>query len=300
MPEVSVIIPTYNAAAYLPDALQSALAQTVLDLEVLVVDDGSTDETATLMRTYGPPVRYLPQPNGGVAAARNRGIAESRGRYVAFLDADDVWLPHKLERQLAALAGRQGFRACCTAYRVVAADLAPLRMQHSLRSNPTLEHLLTIGNVIGTPSTVLAERALFLEQGGFDPALSQCADWEMWLRLAAVTSFLYLDEPLIQYRQHGANMSRQVPLLEKDSLRVLEKGFAMPALPDSLQSRRRSAFAHTYMVLAGSYYHAGAYASSLRCLLRSLLLDPRQIGRLAGFPARAWARWQQKTISTPG
>ena len=106
MPTVSVVIPAYNSASYLAEAVESALGQTFKDLEILVVDDGSTDETQELMRRYGPPVRCLSQENTGVATARNRGIDESRGRYVAFLDADDVWQPDKLEKQLAALPGQ--------------------------------------------------------------------------------------------------------------------------------------------------------------------------------------------------
>ena len=103
MPEVSVIIPTYNSARYMTAAVDSVLAQTFTDYEILVIDDGSTDETEAVMGRYGPPVLLLPQRNGGVSVARNRGLEASRGRYVAFLDADDTWLPNKLERQLAEL-----------------------------------------------------------------------------------------------------------------------------------------------------------------------------------------------------
>src|SRR5262245_39908172 len=104
MPNVSVVIPSYNSAAYLPAAIDSVLAQTARDLEVIVVDDGSTDDTPDVVARYGPPVRGIRQANAGVAAARNRGIAEARGRYIAFLDADDTWEPVKLERQLGELS----------------------------------------------------------------------------------------------------------------------------------------------------------------------------------------------------
>src|SRR5690349_12299252 len=103
MPEVSVVIPAFNAARYLPAALDSVLNQTARNLEILVVDDGSTDETEALLSRYGPPVHYLRQENQGVSVARNLGIKQSRGRFVGFLDADDTWLPHKLERQLETL-----------------------------------------------------------------------------------------------------------------------------------------------------------------------------------------------------
>src|SRR5215216_1764150 len=163
MIKVSAIIPTYNSARYLTEAVDSVLAQTVEDVEVVVIDDGSTDETELLMRGYGSRVRYLRQQNGGVARARNRGIEESRGQYVAFLDADDVWVPNKLERQVAALEKGPGHRACYSAFTVATMELSPTGINQSKRRGPALEDLLLRGNTVGTPSTVLCERSLFQE-----------------------------------------------------------------------------------------------------------------------------------------
>jgi hypothetical protein len=143
---------------------------------------------------------------------------------------------------------------------------------------------------VGTPSTVLIERALLLDCGGFDPALSQCADWDLWIRLAAVTGFAYVDEPLVRYRVHAANMSRNVPLLESDTLRLIEKAFAMPNLPAPLRTHHRAALARNYMVLAGSYYHSCCYRDFVRCAIQSLALDIRQLRYLAEFPARLLGR----------
>ncbi|MEK6288255.1 MAG: glycosyltransferase [Acidobacteriota bacterium] len=290
MPEVSIVIPTYNSARYLVEAVKSVLAQTFRDFEVLVVDDGSTDETETLMRRYGTPVRYIRQNNGGVAAARNRGIKESCGRYIAFLDADDTWYPDKLEQQLTALEKEKDRRFCYSAFTVVDSDLVPLGVNHSNRDGSALEDLLTRGNVVGSICTVLCERSLFATAGGFDPALSQCADWDMWVRIAALTDFLYLDDTLVTYRQHGTNMSRNAPLLERDSLLVLKKGFALPGLPPSLLKRRRSALARNYMVLAGTYVHARRYIDFARCAARAVTMDVRQVRYLIAFPYRAAAR----------
>jgi glycosyltransferase involved in cell wall biosynthesis len=286
MPEVSVIIPAYNSANYLKDALDSVLGQTFKDFEVLVIDDGSTDETERLMRHYRSRVRYIQQRNCGVSMARNRGIEESRGRYLAFLDADDKWYPSKLERQIKALRGRRDYRVCYSAFAVVDSDLVLISAVHNQRQGSALEDLLTRGNSVGTPSTVLCERSLFASAGNFDPALSQCADWEMWIRLASHTDFLYLDEPLVMYRQHNNNMSRSAPLLERDSLMVLEKGYALPNLPQSLRARRRAAFARNYMVLAGTYFHARSYRDFARCAARAITLDFRQIRYLMAYPAR--------------
>jgi glycosyltransferase involved in cell wall biosynthesis len=290
MTEVSVIIPAFNAGRYLPDAINSVLAQSVRDVEILVVDDGSTDDTAAVMARFGPPVRYITQTNSGVATARNRGLAESRGRYVAFLDADDAWEPNKLKRQLAGLSRRLECRLCFSAFTVSDAELRPLSVRRLNRQTLTLDELLTTGNLVGTPSTVMGDRRLFHDVGGFDDALSQCADWDMWVRLAARTNFLYLDEPLVTYRQHAGNMSRNARLLEADSLRVLEKGFAMPDLSESVQARRRHAFGRNYTVLAGTYYQARRYRDFLRCAARAVVLDAGQISHLVGYPARALAR----------
>ena len=286
MPEVSVIIPTYNSARYVTDAVESVLGQSFDDLEVLVIDDGSTDETEKVMSGYGAPVRYIRQANGGVAAARNRGISESRGRFVAFLDADDVWLPFKLERQLEAISQRSNNRACYSAFTVATSELKPAVIYRSKDQGHFLEALLTSGNIVGTPSTVICERELLDEAGGFDPALSYGADWDLWLRLAVLTEFCYVDEPLVFYRQHGANMSLSAPLVESDSLLVLEKGFGMEKLSESLRGKKRAALARNYMVLAGTYFHARLYKDFLRCAARSVAMDIRQLAYLAGFPLR--------------
>ena len=296
MPEVSVIIPTYNSAKYVVEAVESVLAQTWQDFEILVIDDGSTDETAQVMHRYEVPVRYIHQQNGGVAVARNRGIAESRGRYVAFLDADDTWLPHKLERQMEALHQQPHDQVCYSAFTVVDSDLNPIGISRSQRRGSTLEDLLTRGNVIGSICTVLCERSLFDLVGGFDPVLSQCADWDMWVRLAAQTEFLYVDEPLVTYRQHGTNMSRNAPLLEYDSLQVLSKGFAMPELSDALRTQRQAAFARNYMVLAGTYFHAHHYRDFVRCAAQAVMMDVHQIRYLTAFPARIATRLKTRGL----
>lgn len=292
MPLVSVVIPTYNAERYLGAAIESVLGQTATDLEVVVVDDGSTDGTEGVVRSYRDRVKYLKQENTGVAVARNRGIAESRATYVAFLDADDTWLPGKLERQLEALKSNGRYRLCYAAHAVVDDDLRPLGVRHSPRRSTMIEDLILLGNVVGSICTVLCERNLFDQAGGFDPGLSQCADWEMWLRLAMLTDFLYLDEPLVTYRQHGTSMSRNIPLYERDSMHLLDKAYQLPGLPQSIRDRKGLAYGRMYMVLAGSYWHAGSLLDFMRCARRVVENDPRQLAYLLAFPwrraSRAW------------
>jgi glycosyltransferase involved in cell wall biosynthesis len=288
-PFVSVVIPTYNSAKYLGAAIDSVLMQSFHNVEVLVIDDGSTDDTDLVMSKYGPPVRLIRQPNQGVAVARNRGIEESRGSYVAFLDADDTWLPHKLECQLAELAQLATHRACYCADLVRTEDLEPLAVRRRAGKHATIEDLLLRGNVIGN-SGVVCDRSLFAVVGDFDQNLSQCADWDMWIRIATITEFVYVDEPLVMYRQHGSNMSRDPALLERDSLRVLEKGFGLPCVSPFLQEQRAAAFARNYMVLAGTYFYARRYRDFARCAMRAVSLDSRQLGYLTEFPRRAIRR----------
>src|SRR5262245_61752725 len=208
VPAVSVAIPAYNAARYLAEAIDSVLAQTFTDLEIVVVDDGSTDDTPEVLQQYKPPVRWIRQLNLGLSGARNRGVLESRAPLVAFLDADDVWVPTKLEQQVRELSGRPEFGVAYSAFIEGSADLKPIGVTSRGRTGVILPDLLTRGNIVGTPSTVVCRRFLFDQRGGFDPRLSQCHDWDMWIRLATVAKFLYLTEPLIIHRRHETNMSR--------------------------------------------------------------------------------------------
>lgn len=298
MPDVSVIIPTYNSARYLTQAVDSVLAQTFRSIEVVVVDDGSTDDTGLVLQRYGATVKYIRQQNTGVSGARNTGIKNSTGRYVAFLDADDVWHPEKLERQMAALRMAPDCRASYCAFTVTDPSLVPLEITRARRNGPLLHELIMSGNVVGTPSTVVCERSLLEETGAFDSALSQCADWELWVRLSARSNFIYLDEPLVSYRLHGSNMSISAPLLEHDSLLVLNKAFAISNLPASLLARRKAAFARNYMVVAGTYFHARKYLDFARCAARAIVLDFHQLSYLMAYPFRIGARMRKLTEIT--
>ncbi len=283
--DVSVIVPAYNAARYIANAIDSVLAQTTPARELIVVDDGSTDATREIVSQYGSRVRYIFQENRGVSAARNLGIESSVSSRVAFLDADDAWLPEKLEKQTAALR-ESGLRASYTAHLIVDDALEPLFENRGLRRESALEDLLSIGNVIGSPSSVMCDRSLFDEIGGFDPSFSLCADWELWVRVATRTDFANVDEPLVKYRLHGDNMSRDVPLLEADSVRTLEKAFALPSLPPVIGRRRRASMAANYMVLAGSYLRGGHAFGAVRCAAYSLVRDPRQLRELVTYVLR--------------
>jgi glycosyltransferase involved in cell wall biosynthesis len=297
VPLVSAVIPAYNAARFLGDAIRSALGQAGADVEVIVVDDGSTDATRDVAESFGTAIRYERQHNQGMAGARNAGIGLCRGEYVGFLDADDTWLPDKVLRQLEALSSAPSVRATHGACIVVDADLKPIAVQHSRRRASALEDLLLLGNIVGSICSLLVERRLLDAVGGFSREFSNCADWELAIRLARHTDFLYIPQPLVTYRQHGANLSRQIDTLERESTRLVEMALADPGLPPTVARRAAEARARNWMVLAGCYFNAGRYADFGRCARLALRLRPALLARVVGFPVRRLtgrSDWRQK------
>lgn len=282
-PSISVVIPAYNAERFLKDALDSVFGQSSLPNEVLVIDDGSTDDTGRLAQSISG-VRCIHQGNAGVSAARNRGTEEAGGRFIAFLDADDVWESDKLSIQIL------GLRDDAFAYSArteTDARLDPIRVVQSDRSVPVLEGLLFHGNIVGTPSSVIAPRAALLEVGGFDPNLSMCADWDMWIRIATRLKSDYSEKPLLRYRVHRDSMSANLRRYESDSTYMMKKAFALP-LPVGLRARRREAESRMWEVLAGCYWEQRALGDAFRCTLQSIRRRPSRIVPLAtSVPYRA-------------
>ncbi|CAH2031083.1 glycosyltransferase family 2 protein [Trichlorobacter ammonificans] len=206
MTTVSVIIPTWNRSALLPKAIRSALAQTLPPLEVLVCDDGSTDDTEAVVGSFDDSrLVWLPGERAGrPAVPRNRGIAASRGEWVAFLDDDDVWYPEKLEKQVA-LAKQLGCQAVCgNAVRLVPGQETNGNLLDCHHDRFSFEHLLTANFVIC--SSAMMHRSLFADVGGFppSPALTTGEDYALWLRVATKTDFAYCAEPLLDYRDDPA------------------------------------------------------------------------------------------------
>ena len=221
--EISVIIPTYDRAGLLPRALHSVLGQSHPPAEVLVVDDGSTDGTERLVRSEFPTVRYSRQENRGVAAARNHGIREARGEWVAFLDSDDEWLHRKLERQLEAHRKEPRFLLCHT---------NEIWIRRGQRVNPMKKHAKSGGYIfeeclplcVVSPSSVVAHRGLFERVGLFDESLPACEDYDLWLRVCSRFPVLYLEEPLIvKYGGHSDQLSRRYWGMDRFRIQALEK-----------------------------------------------------------------------------
>ena len=277
------------------------LAQSFVDLELLVIDDGSQDDTADVVGARDDPrLNVISTENRGVSTARNRGLELAAGPYVAFLDADDAWQPTKLERQYHAMSDMPAVGMCFASAQMVDDDLRPIGMDWAVDRADYSEALLLEGNIVaGGGSSVLARTSVINRAGRFDPRLSQCADWDMWLRMSAITGFTPLYEPLVLYRSVPGTMSSDPELLERDTFALLDKFYASPASA-AYHGVRKRAYANHWMVCAGSYLHAGRLQDSLRCVAAGLRSDPRTVSRLMSFPVRWANRAQRRVRRRPG
>lgn len=221
---VSVIIPTYNRWHVLQRAVDSVLAQTIAANEIIVVDDGSTDNTGKLLhKTYGSHIKYLYQPNAGVSAARNTGIQTACSNWIALLDSDDEWLPEKLQRQLKAITSVQN---------CVLNHTDEIWVRNGVRVNPMKKHRKSGGNIFAqclplcaiSPSSVLIKKELFDTVGMFDESLPACEDYDLWLRICSTHEVQYLDDKLlIKYGGHEDQLSKQYWGMDRFRIKTLEK-----------------------------------------------------------------------------
>ncbi len=221
--QISVVIPTYNRAGLLERALASIVQQSFPALEVLIVDDGSDDETLEMVGERFPAFEVLSQPNRGVSSARNRGIRAARHDWIALLDSDDEWAPDKLEAQIAALDAEPGRR-------LVHCDETWVR--HGIRVNPRLRHRKTGGWIfrqclplcVISPSSAMLHRSVFEDVGLFDESLPACEDYDFWLRFTARNPVLFVDRPLVvKHGGHADQLSQRVKALDRYRIRALAK-----------------------------------------------------------------------------
>jgi glycosyltransferase involved in cell wall biosynthesis len=257
---VSVIVPAYNAEKFIAETLASVVSQTLPNWELIVVDDGSTDNTIAVAESFcsDARIRIVRQKNAGVSAARNAGLLLAKGRYVAFLDADDVWLPDNLQQKVALLELPENAEALLAHAPVENIDTHATRSGeiNAGKAGNVLPDLLSWnGTVVPGPSSILVRRAAAEKIGGFDLQLSTAADQDFFFRLAELGPFAAAPEVLSLYRLHPNNMHRNIARMESDHIRVYEKAKLRNAF--STPAFRRKCFATLYLILAGSWWKNG-------------------------------------------
>ncbi len=225
--KVSVIIPNYNYARYVGQAIDSVLQQSYRNFEVIVVNNGSTDNSIEILQTFGDKIRLIDQPNLGQSGARNSGLSESRGEYIAFLDADDLWEPTKLEKQIRLMSQYTQLVYCGIAQFGEKAIGAP-KVKMPKYNGRCMQFFLEqpgVSIVISGESTALFSRDLLNKVGGFDMELNSTAGWDFFRRCSSNTEFDFVNEPLVNYRLHGHNMSNSHDSVIKDMRLAYSKLF---------------------------------------------------------------------------
>ncbi len=277
MPTVSVVIPAHNAAPWLPDTVRSVLAQSYRDFEVIVVDDGSTDGTGAVIADFGDRIRSVRQPNRGLPAARNAGIRNALGDWIAFLDADDLWLVDKLERQMNLFQHQQELSwAYCNAYvfdDATGTTTSTLNAGQRLPEGQILRQLF-LSNFIGTPTPVI-RRDVFEDVGMFDETIVPLGeDWDMWLRMAARYPVGLVRRPLARYRVRQASLSRSLDYRVgfQSLMRVIER--AAQRDPERLGPLKNHSAANLYIGTGMKLTRSGNLTEARSMFARAIRLRP--------------------------
>ena len=290
---VTVIIPAHNQARFLGPAIESVLGQTYAHLELIVVNDGSTDETREVILTFADPrLRYVEQENQGLPAARNAGLRGAWGRFVSFLDADDLFLPAKLADLLAVLTADP--EVDLAAGQALPIDEQGRRVGHVFdRPLPADPADLLFGNPLHVGS-VLLRRAALDRVGAFDVRLRSYEDWDLWLRLArAGCRMRWIDRPVSLYRFHTHQMTRDGAQMTAASLAVLDKVFAETPLPEAWTRRRERAYSEAYLRAAANAYLAGETGAAQQHLERAIDLQPALLTDDARPLADRFSAWTE-------
>ncbi|MES9870529.1 MAG: glycosyltransferase family A protein [Sedimenticola sp.] len=276
--QISVIIPTHNRADLLERALKSVQAQTLPPLEVIVVDDGSEDHTREMVSEKFPRVRYLHQPNRGVSSARNLGISEARGDWIALLDSDDEWLPSKLASQKTRLESQPGHHICHTEEIWIRNGKRVNQMKkHTKQGGTIFQHCLPL--CVISPSSVLIHKSVFREVGLFDESLPACEDYDLWLRICARYPVTYVEQPqIVKYGGHEDQLSRRHWGMDRFRLHALEKIITSGDIEGEDLEAARAMLARKAEILAKGAEKRGKHteASNYRQLQQNHA--PRQAG----------------------
>ena len=295
MPRVSVIVPAHNAEQTIVETICSVQAQTFSDFELIVIDDGSADRTLERLEAAGDSrLRIFSDENAGAPSARNRGIARATGEYLAFLDADDLWTPDKLQHQVAALEARAAAGVAYSWTRFVDQNGRDLYAQRPMFFEGDVYRELLVNNFTCSGSNILVRRQAIDATGGFDVSLMVSQDWEFCVRLAAQWPFVLVARHQILYRQWPGSMwsvSAAHDLWEEHGIQTIERVFE--SVPADLQPLKKRRLANFYLHLAHRRLVSAADRVAVRRAGQSLWRALRFNPRLVRDPAaqRVLARW---------
>jgi len=276
---VSVIIPTFNRAHLVKDAIRSAVVQTVSPLEIVVIDDGSTDDTAQQLADLASelplPLVYVRQENAGGNVARNRGVKAAQGAYVAFLDSDDVWHPDKLEKQLAALDARPEAGAVYCGLREVEVESGRVLSEPN-RAYPAgdLVAKLLVSDVTAPTSTYVVRRSVMEAAGYFDESLEARQDWDMWIRVARQVPIAVVPEALVDFRHHAGPRTVTDPERELRAYRRIMDKYADWRVEAGPGVVRKAHAAYFRRVGRVAFHFQGDRGRALKNHIRALRHDP--------------------------
>jgi glycosyltransferase involved in cell wall biosynthesis len=283
-PLVTIVIPTHNYACYVGQAIGSGLDQGYRPIEIVVVDDGSTDQTPALLRGFEAKIRSVRLDGRGVSAARNAGLAQARGEYVVLLDADDLLLPGGVASQVALFAQRPDVDAVAGGWYACDVELGTVtRVRSSLKDGDVLSQLLRL-NIVATPSAMMLRREALEAIGGFDSRLSFNADWDIWLRLAKRgCRFARVTAPVAMYRIHRRSMSGNLEHAIRDMTALLDRFFNDPGLSETLRALEPQTRFGMMTYLARLCLRQGDDRRGRECLRQALRWNPDALGTLAFY-----------------
>jgi len=263
MPKISVVIPAYNAELTIRETIESVQKQTFSDFELIIINDGSTDGTLEVIESINDSrLKIFSYQNGGLSVARNRGVVHATGEFIAFLDADDLWTPDKLELQLVALEQYpEAGLAYSWTYFMNEKENCLFPGSRSCYEGNVYKHLL-IHNFIANGSNPLIRREVIESVGGFDPELSHFADWDYWLRIAHNWSFVLIPKYQIYYRQSSRTMSSRVDGIIEAGYSLIENAFL--SAPKELQSLKKIAHSKLLLYCADLYLQHSADISGIK------------------------------------
>ena len=282
---VSVIIPAYKAGQYIEETVRAVLAQTHRHFELIIVDDGSPDDQATVIEALAAEderIQFIKQENGGVSSARNHGYRLSKGDFLAFLDADDTWLPSNLEKKLAKFASDSEFGLVHSDMAIMDGNSKLTGVIKSGKEGYILDDLLSWnGTCIPTPSSILVKREVLEKVGAFDLQLSNAADQEFFFRVAKDYKIGRVPEVTWWYRVHDNNMHSNIPVMERDALLAYQRAEEHQLFKS--KKFRNLCFSNMYMIMGASWWGDGqSKINGLKYLLKAIWTHPPAIKKVFG------------------